>query len=309
MNEQQQQLWDLVHEIEKRSEGNITFKFMGGFETIPFGEQGEALVKGVSSMNFMCSGFETATIEAACVLAATHMSMTETRELGVLDMFNEIVAPDNLLVTTFADSYNYDMVYRFFLREPIERATDLIGKKIVTTQCQNPLFEQIGIIPIFMSPPETYTAMDRGLADGFTWPVVPEFLAFNLDAVTGYMVAPGYASMGCVFMVWNLEYWNSMHPDYRDLIMETTIELEKQWEPRWEEIYKRYLAVFRERMEEIWLPEEDYLYYDKNWIAGEWAYVIDRIPEMQRLYDFVDDLGYIDKVPRALPFELETAPK
>lgn len=308
MHEQQQQLWDLVHEVEVRTGGKLKFNFLGGYEAIPFGQQGEALVKGVSDLNFLCSGFEIATIEIGCIMAAMHMTITEQRETGVLDLFNEIAAELNLFYLTSAESYNYDMVYRFFLREPIERASDLIGKKIVTTQCQNPLFERIGIIPIFMSPPETYTAMERGLADGFTWPVVPEFLAFGLDMVTEYMVAPGYASMGCVSLMFNLDSWNSLPQEYRDIIMEVTLESEAEWESKWKDIYAEYLNTFRSRMNEIWLPEEDWLYYDENWIAGEWEYVIGRHPEMQRLYDFVDELGVLDRTPRSLPEEMKTWP-
>ena len=77
---------------------------------------------------------------------------------------------------------------------------------------------------ITTAPGEVYTALERGVVDGYGWPIQGIFDA-NWHEKTKYRVDPGFYSAE-VSLVMNLAKWNSLTQAQRDLLMRNVIAAE-----------------------------------------------------------------------------------
>jgi TRAP-type transport system periplasmic protein len=96
--------------------------------------------------------------------------------------------------------------------KPIRTLEDLKGLKIRTGGGpQAATLKSLGATPVAISPPDVYTALERGTVDGLTFPW--EALAdFKIDEVTKYHTTAGLWG-GPFYVVMNLKRWNSLPPD------------------------------------------------------------------------------------------------
>jgi TRAP-type C4-dicarboxylate transport system substrate-binding protein len=74
------------------------------------------------------------------------------------------------------------------------------------------------------APGEVYTALERGVVDGYGWPINGIF-DFNWHEKTKFRVDPGFYSAE-VSLVMNLDKWKALTPAQRDVLMKNVIALE-----------------------------------------------------------------------------------
>jgi len=98
---------------------------------------------------------------------------------------------------------------------------DLKGMKIATTEPgMIPALEMLGAAPVFMPPPELYTAVERGLVDcslgGFD-----AISTFKVFEVTKYRTL-AWLYIARITVMMNLDTWNSLPPDIQQIIDEVS---------------------------------------------------------------------------------------
>ncbi len=71
------------------------------------------------------------------------------------------------------------------------------------------------------APGEVYTALERGVVDGYGWPINGIF-DFNWHEKTKFRVDPGFYSAE-VSLVMNLDKWKSLTPAQKDFLMRHVI--------------------------------------------------------------------------------------
>jgi len=247
MEAQQPAAWDLFSKIEEESGGKITFEFVGGTEIYPLFEQGEALVAGtICDVLMSGGGFIASTSPGLLAVANSVGTQAEKRANGFVDLVNEIVAEDGVFWLTELDPSGYDDWNMIFLNEPITTLDDLEGLIIAVAGPQQfHVINHFGGVGTFMGPAGFYTAMERGTVDGYVYPLLSTaWFGRGLEEVTEFFVTPGFSGSG-VGIFFNLDVWESLPQDSRDLIMEMTLEMEEEWTPRWLATYERYMAQFR----------------------------------------------------------------
>jgi TRAP-type C4-dicarboxylate transport system substrate-binding protein len=87
-----------------------------------------------------------------------------------------------------------------------------------------PFMKALGASPVTMAPTDIYTAMERGVVDGFMWPRVG-MISWGLQEVTKFMIVPGVFQMEPATMV-NLDRWKKIPKDLQDLLLEVIQEYE-----------------------------------------------------------------------------------
>jgi TRAP-type C4-dicarboxylate transport system substrate-binding protein len=87
-----------------------------------------------------------------------------------------------------------------------------------------PFMKALGASPVTMPPTDIYTAMERGVVDGFMWPRVG-MISWGLQEVTKFMIVPGVFQMEPATMV-NLDRWKKIPKDLQDLLLEVIQEYE-----------------------------------------------------------------------------------
>jgi TRAP-type mannitol/chloroaromatic compound transport system substrate-binding protein len=80
--------------------------------------------------------------------------------------------------------------FHLYLNKPIEKA-DLTGLKLRITPVYRDFFQALGATVVQTAPGEVYTALERGVVDGYGWPITGVFdLGWNEK--TKYRVDPGF---------------------------------------------------------------------------------------------------------------------
>src|SRR3981189_866840 len=76
------------------------------------------------------------------------------------------------------------------------------------------------------APGEVYTALERGVIDGYGWPI-PALFDLNWQEKTKFPVAPGFYNAE-VSLVVNLDKWKSLPPSARDFLTRQALAYEGQ---------------------------------------------------------------------------------
>ncbi len=74
------------------------------------------------------------------------------------------------------------------------------------------------------APGEVYTALERGVVDGYGWPINGIF-DFNWHEKTKFRVDPGFYNAE-VSLIMNLDKWKSLSQRQKDLLMKHVVALE-----------------------------------------------------------------------------------
>jgi len=99
---------------------------------------------------------------------------------------------------------------------------DLAGMKVIAGASFSDMLESVGAALIQLGPPDWYMALDRGLAQAHIlhWCAAYEFKIqelFKYHTLWG----SGGAGMAPIGFLVNLETWNSLPPDYQQIIVDT----------------------------------------------------------------------------------------
>jgi len=77
--------------------------------------------------------------------------------------------------------------------------------------------KKLGISPVTMPIPDTYTAAERGLVEGATF--MTDAYRYALDEVFDYLIMPPYKMSANAIFIMNLDTWNSLSPHLQDLVL------------------------------------------------------------------------------------------
>ena len=96
---------------------------------------------------------------------------------------------------------------------------DFEGKKFLTTGKYDSLkWEALGMVPLSMMPDETFMNLQTGVCDGAYFNI-PALWDFGLTEVIKHISTANFAG-GVFNCVMNLDTWNSLSPEYQQIIME-----------------------------------------------------------------------------------------
>ena len=209
----------------EQAKGELIIDYIGGPEVIASREQYEAARVGVVDMAFTPTQHYISLVPEANILPISHLMPWEEREVGIHDLMVEVHKKINLYYlgrTIFGEPWTS---FFFWTNVRVETPYDLAGQKFRALSLYLPFMQELGISPVTMSLGDIYTAMDRGLVDG--WAATPGTgLRFHLDEVTKYVIAHGfYQSNATVKM--NLDTWNSLPKHLQDLMIKVQIEAER----------------------------------------------------------------------------------
>ena len=130
----------------------------------------------------------------------------------------------------------------FYLRinKPIKSIDDLKGVKMRTAALYDRFMKKLGIIPVTVKFGETYTALERGLVDGFGFATLGPRDWGWLKHCKYIIDIPFYTRQNALILM-NLDVWNSLDQKTRDKINQITIEFEPEM-----------VAYFKEQIANEW---------------------------------------------------------
>ena len=102
-----------------------------------------------------------------------------------------------------------DQPFHLYLNKRIDKP-DLTGLKIRVTPVYREFFTALGATVMQTAPGEVYTALERGVVDGYGWPIGGIF-DNNWHERTKYRVEPGFYDVEVSLLV-NLDVWKRLTP-------------------------------------------------------------------------------------------------
>src|SRR6202011_4819753 len=105
--------------------------------------------------------------------------------------------------------------FHLYLNKPIS-SPDLTGLKIRITPVYRDFFQALGATVVQTAPGEVYTALERGVVDGYGWPITGVFdLGWNEK--TKYRVDPGFYTAEVSVLV-NKATWDRLSDAQKDVL-------------------------------------------------------------------------------------------
>ena len=266
--------------LREKSKGMLQIEFLGSEEIVPTFEQGYAVQQGSIDMTWVFAAAYESIVPEVLVLTNSRVSPEVERERGVWDILRDAHEREGLYwVGRGLLSKPWNM-YTLFVKDPVERPQDLAGMRIaVEWTARNFLENYLNVIPISVPDAELYTAMERGVVDGFPNPV-SQIYEFGLHEVVNYAVDHQFFSSS-YSLAMNLDKWNSLSKEHQDLLMSVRDEMEKPWsEFMFKTKDESYANLRGAGIEFIKFSDEDAAWWDKASFDSEWEAEIESYPDL-----------------------------
>jgi TRAP-type transport system periplasmic protein len=202
-------------------------------------------------------------------LPLSRLTPMEERKSGYFDY---IIAAHQKLNVQYLGRVHAGAFYLWVKREPKSLA-DLKGLKMRTGSLYDRFMQALGMVPVNVNAPETYTALESGLVDGFGWPVIgPRQQGWIKKA--SYVIDLPFFGASNVVILMNGERWQSLKPEVQKKLADVTAASEPKMlkhftdvdNAEWAELTKA--GVKRVKFS----PAENKQYLDTAY-AVEWKYL------------------------------------
>ena len=201
-----------VKKVNDEGKGIVQINYLGGPKAIPTMEQGAALRNGVVDLSNTTTSFiATVSPESLAVNYAT-VPWSEMRKNGTLEYLNKLMMEKGLYYYARTGD---GVPYHIYLNKKVDKA-DLSGLKIRITPIYREFFTRMGASVMVVAPGEVYTALDRGVVDGYGWPLLGIF-DLGWHEKTKYRLDPGFYNieLGVIF---SAKTWNALTAKQRDFL-------------------------------------------------------------------------------------------
>ena len=263
-----------VKKVNDEGKGLIQINYIGGPKAIPTFEQGNALRSGVVDMSNTTTSFVAGIVPEGLAINYTNQTMAEMRKNGAIDYLNKIMMEKGLY---YYARTGEGVQYYIYSNKRIDKA-DLTGLKLRIAPIYRDFFQKLGANVVQIAPGEVYTALERGVVDGYGWPLTGLFDQ-NWQKMTKFRVEPGFYNAE-VSLVVNLDVWKKLNPKQRELLQKHMLELEADntayWKKNSEDEVKRQDQAGIQVIK--FDPATSKQYLDKAYESG-WAGVIKNSPE------------------------------
>lgn len=216
-----QRLQPWIQKFNAEGKGVLQINFIGGPKAIPPFEAGNAVKTGVVDIALSTGAFYTNVMPEADFLKLTQIPIAEQRRNGAFDAINKV----------WNDKGNMQYLGRMVENQPFHIYTnkkvdkpDLTGQKIRITPVYRDFFQSLNANVITTPPGEVYTALERGVVDGYGWPIGGIF-DLNWHEKTKYRIDPGFYDAE-VSLIMNLPAYRKLTDAQRNYLQKQVLALE-----------------------------------------------------------------------------------
>ena len=211
-----------IKKVNDEGKGLIHINYIGGPKAMPPFEVGNAVKNGVVDIANVTGAFYTNLMPAADALKLAERTIQEQRKNGAWEYINKL---HNEKVNAYYLARTGDGVpFHLYINKPIDKP-DLHGMTIRVTPVYRAFFTALGANLVQTAPGEVYTALERGVIDGYGWPIQGIF-DLGWQEKTKYRVDPGFYVVDVNFLV-NLDTWKTkLNDKQRALLQRIAIEIE-----------------------------------------------------------------------------------
>src|SRR5215467_5913911 len=196
-----------IERVNGAGKGVLQINYIGGPKAMPPFEVGNALKSGVIDIANSTGAFYTNVMPESDAWKLTERPMAELRRNGGYDYMARLYA--DKMNAIFLARHVDGNPFHLYLNKPITTA-DLTGLKLRITPVYRDFFQALGATVVQTAPGEVYTALERGVVDGYGWPITGIF-DLGWHEKTKYRVDPGFYSAEVSILI-NKTAWDGLSP-------------------------------------------------------------------------------------------------
>ncbi|CAM5183772.1 TRAP-type C4-dicarboxylate transport system substrate-binding protein OS=Ureibacillus acetophenoni OX=614649 GN=SAMN05877842_107140 PE=4 SV=1 [Ureibacillus acetophenoni] len=272
--------------IQEKLGDRVKITYVGGPEAIPAFNQGEAIQNGSIDMSWVASSYYAELVPEALITNFTGYTYEEELEMGSIEFLSSIHEKkmNAKLVGRSGNAHGNNYTIYLNGEREVKSMEDFKGLKIRGTATYAPLLEELGADVISMPGEEIYSALEKGIIDGFAWASY-SVLDLGVEDLIAYQVLPKF-NMADQLILANLDFWNGLPEEVQKAITEATIESYHLMREDIKDLEEHEQSVLKEHgVELVELTDgEEYkqLALDKSW---EWmAERVDNIEELEKYF-------------------------
>lgn len=216
-----QRLLPWIAKFNAEGKGLLQINFIGGPKAMPSFEVGNAVKTGVVDIALNTGAFYTNVMPEADFLKLTQITIAEQRKNGAYDAINRVWNEKGNM--QYLGRVVESQPFHIYTNKKIDKL-DLSGQKIRITPVYRDFFQALGASVITTPPGEVYTALERGVVDGYGWPIGGIF-DLNWHEKTKFRVDPGFYDAE-VSLIMNLPAYRRLSEAQRTFLNRQVLALE-----------------------------------------------------------------------------------
>ncbi|AJE44888.1 TRAP dicarboxylate transporter subunit DctP [Celeribacter indicus] len=274
---------EFVDAVNAEGDGLVKIGPVVSNESVPAPDMPAALRSGVLDLIAVPPSYFAAFVPGAEGLPAARVSPETQRENGAWDLLNDALA-ERANVRLLAQ-YGAGAPLHVFTTFDVNGLDDLKDRRLGSSNTWKSFFEGAGIQAINTPVNDYYTAVERGVINGFA-NVNSILPALGLHEVVNYRIDPGFYSAVVVVAI-NLDTWEGLSEEQKAYLHEKALYLENQISASMAE---KDAAIGAQMVEEgnieiATLPEGDAERFTQIAYDATWDIIRSRAPELgEKLY-------------------------
>ena len=220
---------DWVNRVNAALKGEVKINYIGGPEVIGRREQWDAVKNGVIDIIFAVFADVQDRAPATAAAWLSKCTIPQERSTGLFAHLDSEMKKLNLKLLARVQYGNF---YLWVNNNP-KKLSDLKGLKMRTGSLYDNMMTKLGMVPVTMNSPAVYTALERGVVDGFGWPNIGPRKRGWVKKAKWVIDLPffGNSNMGAIM---NLDKWNALPANVRKKITDISVK----YEPEMVDYYK-----------------------------------------------------------------------
>jgi TRAP-type transport system periplasmic protein len=210
--------------VEAASSGRIKF-VVSGPESVPSFEQLQPVAAGAFHFLFTHGVYHFGTTPVLSVLDTLGGTAEQRLNSGIFDLVDKMYQRIGLKV--LAVPFGAEGGYQLVIRQPLTAAGDLQGRKIRGNPAYASVIRLLGASVVTLPPGEIYTAMEKGVVDGFAYPTYG-IIDARFNEVSKHLVRPAFG-FGTIPILINLATWNKIEPRDQKILLDEARKAHHRW--------------------------------------------------------------------------------
>jgi len=260
-----------VDHVNQTYKGIVQIRLVGP-DAVPSLEQGNALRSGVVDLACIPPAYYTGVMPEADAAILSTLDFKQQRASGGWDALNKIAhQKENAQMVA---GYGDGVQFHIFTNRAVSSIGELKTLKLRTTPNYTAFFLSLGVTAVNMPPGEVQTALERGVVDGYGWPMLGIF-DLGWAQHTKYRIDPGFYNV-IVYVLANYTRWNALGDAQKEALTKAGEWLEAE-NTRWA---AEKTAAERKRQADAGIQSVDLgPAYRKQAYEAYWTEIAKRAPD------------------------------
>jgi TRAP-type transport system periplasmic protein len=194
-----------IQKVNADGKGTVQINYIGGPRAMPPFEVGNAVRTKVIDIANVTGAFYTNLMPEADALKLIGKPADAQRRDGTFDLIEQLHVQK--LNAHYLARQFHNVPFHIYMNKKIDKL-DFTGLKIRVTPVYKDVVEALGGTTVTTAPGEVYTALERGVVDGYGWPVTGIF-DLGWEKVTKFRLEPAFYSVEVGVLV-NMDVWKGL---------------------------------------------------------------------------------------------------